>query len=137
MAFTLYQTNFLPASAVVVPQRVYGGNVGADPNFARMMFYDNGVSGVSLGRIISGTHRMNGATEVAPLTEATRITLRLNASVTSDLPLERETLMLHTSGQALKIGSILWTSGVGRTSATSTEEKLRPPSPVGLKGSNR
>ena len=42
------------------------------------MFSDNGVPGVSLGRVIGGTHRMDGANTIIALTDASRITLRVN-----------------------------------------------------------
>ena len=79
MAFALYQPTFLPPSAVVVPQRIYGG-YDEQASFSHIMFYDNGVPGVSVYRILSGTHHMNGANEIINLTEASRITLRVNVS---------------------------------------------------------
>ena len=84
MAFALYQPNFLPAGAVVVPQRIYrGANAGGFEPTARIAFYDNGVPGVSMSRALAGTHLINAAKDVAPLTAGNRITLRLNVSWSS------------------------------------------------------
>ena len=79
IAFALYQPNFLPPAAVVVPQKIHknADDNGFDPN-ARVSFYDNGVPGVSLARVIQGTHRMNEADEVEPLSQGPEVTLRLN-----------------------------------------------------------
>ena len=121
MSFALYQPNFLPPSALVVPQAIYrsasgNGSFNPDSPNAHVFFYDNNVPGISLARAMTGNHRMNGSHEVARLTDSTRVTLRINVSVALSDDSGRGILTTFRSDRA---------SPIGITRSTSSTAPLR------------